>query len=357
MTDALDHPWLGGLFGDAEAAAIWSPERQLGHMLAFEVALLRAQATEGDAPEDRADPLADLIEAADIAPADLRDGTARDGVPVPALVARLRAMAGADAPLVHAGATSQDVMDTGLALSLRETGAALDARLAALTDALDALAARDGAREIMGRTRMQAALPIRAAQRIAAWRRPIPRHRDRIAAATEDAARLQLGGPVGDRATLGPSADAVSARMAEALGLADGPAWHAERDGPVAVAAAYANLCVSLGKIGTDVGLMVQQGVDDARLAGGGGSSAMAHKANPVRAEILAALARHAATLAGGMLHAGLHEQERSGAAWALEWLTLPPLARVAMRATALATEVVGDLTIGAAGTASPQRA
>ena len=342
MTEAPDHPWLGGLFGDEEAAAIWSPERQLGHMLAFEAAFTRAR---WGASVAGAEAAARAIEGARIDPSDLRAGTARDGVPVPALVRLLREAA--DPDLVHAGATSQDVMDTALALALRETAALADARLGALLAALERLAARDGEREIMGRTRMQAALPIRARHRIGAWTRPLARHRARLRAAAEGAAVLQLGGPVGDRAALGDEADRIAAEMAAALGLADGPSWHAERDGVVAFAAALANLCASLGKIGTDVCLMVQQGVDAASLAGGGGSSAMAHKANPVRAEILAALARHAAGLAGGMLHAGLHEQERSGAAWALEWLTLPPLARTSLRALALAREVADDLRVG----------
>ncbi len=346
MSHALDHPWLGGLFGDMEAAAIWSPERQVAHMLAFEASLLRAQAAAGTVAHERAERVARSIEAARITPADLRDGTARDGVPIPALVGLLRRAAGGDAALIHAGATSQDVMDTALAMSVRDTAALARSRLSALTSELGAFEARDGEREIMGRTRMQAALPIHAAQRIGAWRRPLARHERRIAAAAEDAARLQLGGPVGDRQTLGPRAHEVAAHMAAALGLPDGPAWHAERDGLAAFASALAGLSASLGKIGLDVGLMVQQGVDAATLAGGGGSSAMAHKSNPVRAETLAAIGRHAAQLASGMLHAGLHEQERSGAAWALEWLTLPDLARISLRALALAREVVGDLEI-----------
>ena len=72
---------------------------------------------------------------------------------------------------------------------------------------------------------------------------------------------------------------------------------------------------------------MVQQGVDDIALSGGGGSSAMAHKHNPVSAEMMVALARYVAGQQGILGQAMIHEQERSGAAWALEWLTLPAMA------------------------------
>ena len=82
----------------------------------------------------------------------------------------------------------------------------------------------------------------------------------------------------------------------------------------------------SLGKIGQDVALMVQNEVGAAKLAGGGTSSAMAHKSNPVPAELLVSLARLSAGLSGTLSTALVHENERSGAAWTLEWLVLPQL-------------------------------
>jgi 3-carboxy-cis,cis-muconate cycloisomerase len=71
---------------------------------------------------------------------------------------------------------------------------------------------------------------------------------------------------------------------------------------------------------------MAQNRVGDISLEGGGGSSAMPHKQNPIAAEVLVALAHYNATLTGGMHEALVHEQERSGAAWTLEWLILPQM-------------------------------
>ncbi len=79
----------------------------------------------------------------------------------------------------------------------------------------------------------------------------------------------------------------------------------------------------SLGKMGQDIALLAQAG-DDITLSSGGGSSAMPHKQNPVAAETLVALARFNAVQASALQQAMVHEQERSGAAWTLEWLTLP---------------------------------
>jgi 3-carboxy-cis,cis-muconate cycloisomerase len=346
MSAAFDHPWLSGLLGDAEAAAIWSPERQLRHMLRVEAALARALGACGAAEAGAAERAARAVEAARPDMAALAQGTARDGVPVPALLRGLRAVAGgeAEAGAIHAGATSQDVIDTALALTLDEaTTLALD-RLAALEADLGALEARFGAARIMGRTRMQAALPIAAATRIGAWRAPLADHRARLEAARPRIARLQLGGPVGDRAAWADRAPAVAAHMAAALGLADAAPWHARRDGVVEHGQIMALIAGSTGKMGQDLALMAQQGVDEVALSGAGGSSAMAHKANPVAAETLVALGRYAAGQSGLLAQALLHEQERSGAAWTLEWMVLPGLSRAGLRALSGARALVAAI-------------
>ena len=89
---------------------------------------------------------------------------------------------------------------------------------------------------------------------------------------------------------------------------------------------------------------MGQQGVDAITLADGGTSSAMAHKRNPVLAEHLVAQARFAAGLAGTLHHAAIHEQERSGAAWALEWMCLPLLAETCGAALNHAHRLLGSI-------------
>jgi 3-carboxy-cis,cis-muconate cycloisomerase len=81
-------------------------------------------------------------------------------------------------------------------------------------------------------------------------------------------------------------------------------------------------------------------------LAGGGTSSAMAHKQNPVGAEILVTLARFNATLVSGLHHSLVHENERSGAAWTLEWMLLPQMAMAAGAATRIAEGLLEKLSL-----------
>jgi 3-carboxy-cis,cis-muconate cycloisomerase len=259
----------------------------------------------------------------------LADGVARDGVVVPTLVKQLRAaVGGEDATHVHHGTTSQDVIDTGLALRLRALSSVLDQRLVAVIEQLDAMAARDGKRELMGHTRMQRARPITVAEKLAQWRAPLARHRERLVELAPRLFLLTLGGAVGNRAELGPKGTAVAEHMAWSLRLHNPiAARHAERDGLAEFAGWLSLITGSLGKLGADVALMAQNEVAAVQLAQAGGSSAMPEKQNPVLAEVLVSLARFNAAQLSGMHDALVHENERSGAAWTLEWLLLPPMA------------------------------
>ena len=337
---------MSALAGDPDVEAFFTDAADLGALLRFESALAEAQAAAGLIPREAADRIAEAC--ADFAPDwnALRAGLARDGVVVPAFVAQLRATVGAShAAHVHRGATSQDVIDTGLMLRLAPVLDLLDGRLAALDAALATLSARDGATPLMAQTRMQRALPFTAADKVDTWRGPIPRHRARLADLRPRLLRLQLGGPVGTRAELGAAGVAVAAHMAGRLGLADAPAWHAQRDGIVEFGAWLALVAGSLGKLGQDVALMAQNELGTVRLAGGGTSSAMAHKSNPVPAELLVALARHVAGLSGTLATALVHENERSGAAWTLEWLVLPPTVVATGAALRTALSLVPNLS------------
>lgn len=342
MTDVFDHPWLGGLFADAEVAAIWSPEAQLAGMRAFEAAWSRALGRAGMADPGAAEAAAQVIETMTFDLADLRAGVARDGVVVPRLVAQIKAAT--EGP-VHKGATSQDVIDSATALAVRDTLALLDGRIAALVEALTALDMRFGTRPLMGRTRMQAATEITVHDRIAPWTLPLLAHRTRLAEMRPRVAVVQVGGASGDRAALGPKAGQVAADVAAALGLGNPlRAWHAMRDGVAEFAGVLSLVSGTLGKIGQDIALMAQQGISEIALSGGGGSSAMPHKQNPVLAELLVTLARFNAVQVSAMHQALVHEQERSGAAWALEWMVLPQMAQATGRGLAVATALAGQV-------------
>lgn len=340
---AFGHPWLAGLVGDAEVAALIGPEAELAAMLRFEAALAAAEAGAGLLGGEAAAAVAAGVAGFRVDGPALARATARDGVVVPELVRQLRAAVGAaHGGQVHVGATSQDVIDTALVLRVQAVLPVLAARLEAVVAGLAGLEARFGERPLMGRTRMQAAIPVTAGARLASWRGPLERQAARLPGVADEVLVVQFGGAAGTLEKLGDRAGAVRAALAAALGLGDAPQWHSQRDRIALLAGWLAATSGALGKFGQDIALMAQGGGEIA-LASGGTSSAMPHKANPVGAETLVALARFAAVQAGGLGQALVHEQERSGAAWTLEWLLLPQL----LVATAASLRTAADLAAG----------
>ncbi len=348
---AFEHPWLSALFGDEEVASLFAAERMAESFLRFELVLTKALGDHGVIDRTIADGVLEKLAGFSPAMAEIAAGFATDGVPVPAFVKQLKAAVGPELAVgVHVGATSQDLADTALVQALGAANDILGCRLRQVISALEALEGRFGTEPLMGRTRMQAAQPITVGHRVSTWRAPLVRHSQRLEDINRNLLLLQFGGAVGTGGGPGGKHAAIARQVAKELGLAYSPdCWHTTRD----ALADYANwlslVTGSLGKMGQDICLMAQQGLDEVTLGGGGGSSAMPHKRNPVKAEALVTLARFNAVQVGGMHQALVHEQERSGAAWSLEWLILPQMvvAAAASLATAIAVlnavERLGD--------------
>ena len=342
------HPWLAALLGDEEVARHFSAEAELRAMLEFEVALAMAEAELGVVPMEAAQAIAAaaLSFRPDL-PA-LATGTARDGMVVPEWVGQLRrAVAPPHGAHVHFGATSQDVIDTSLILRLKPVLEVLAARLNDFDLRLTDLARDYGGIALMGRTRMQRALPINWADKIAAWRAPLTRHHKRVQELKPRLLVVQFGGPVGTLEKLGDKGPSVAAALASRLDLAvPAGSWHNARDTLAELAGWLSLLTGSLGKIGQDVALMTQNEIAEVTVTGAGHSSAMPHKENPVLAEILVTLARFNATQVSAMHQALVHEQERSGTTWTLEWMVLPQMVVAAGAALARGLTLLESLRI-----------
>jgi 3-carboxy-cis,cis-muconate cycloisomerase len=230
-------------------------------------------------------------------------------------------------------------------LRLAEVIAILLARLAAVEAAFSELDARFGTRSVMAHTRMQAALPSTFAEKVRNWVEPLARERAALEGLRARRLVIQLGGPVGTRAELGDKSELVARRLAERLDLGLAEPWHAERDPIAEFGGVLSLISGTLGKFGTDVALLAQNEVSIVKVEGGGGSSAMAHKSNPVNAEVLVTLARFNAGLLGTLHQSIVHEYERSGAAWTLEWMVLPQMVVAAGASLRLAAALVGQIS------------
>jgi 3-carboxy-cis,cis-muconate cycloisomerase len=340
---------LAALTGDQEIEALLADAAQVAAMVRFELALAQAEAEVGLISSDAATAIAAGL--ADFTPDwdGLRAGMARDGVVVPALVAQLRTrIAAPHREALHKGATSQDAIDTALVLQLGEIIAVLLARLTALLDAVEGLAARHGAQPLMAHTRMQRALPYTVGAKLSTWSAPLRRHLVALQVVRRSLLVIQLGGPIGDRSSFGAQGEAVARLLARQLDLGLAEPWQSARDPLIGFGGLLAGLSGTLGKIGADVSIMAQNEIGAVTLAGGGGSSSMAHKSNPVRAEVMVALARYNAGMSGVLQQAMVHENERSGAAWTLEWLALPPIVIATGAGLRLGNELLAQMSFPA---------
>ncbi|MCX5539578.1 3-carboxy-cis,cis-muconate cycloisomerase [Paraburkholderia sp. CNPSo 3076] len=334
--------------------AVWSPDATLQRMLDVEAALARASAAHGVIPQSAVAAIVEACAADQLdAPALARDAALGGNLAIPLvkqLTARVKTADPEAAKYVHWGATSQDIIDTATVLQLRDALALIERGIDALCATLADLARTHRATPAVGRTWLQQALPITLGMKFAQWLDAMLRHRERVAVLRERALVLQFGGAAGTLASLRDAAPAVSAALAQELGLAP-PAlpWHTQRDRIAEAASFFGMLIGTLGKIARDISLQMQTEIGELgepAAAGKGGSSTMPHKRNPVGcAAVLTAAARApglVATVFAGMVQ----EHERALGGWQAEWDALPDLARLAGGALAQIEQITAGLEV-----------
>lgn len=340
-----------------EMLAAFGDAAHLRAALDFEAALARAEAAEGLIGADAAARIRAVCAAFTCDPAALADAAAHAGTLAIPLVERLRARLAQDSPeaanALHRGATSQDVADTALMLQARHGVAILRGRARAISDALARLAEQHAATPMIGRTLMQAALPISFGLKAAGWKLGVDAALARLEREAGTALALQLGGPAG---TMGGLTRGVAERMADDLGLA-APAlpWHARREAIAGLAAALGVLVGAVGKIALDVALMAQSEVGEAfepRQPGRGGSSAMAHKRNPTGCQVALSAAARAPGLVAAILSGLPQQHERGLGGWQAEGPVLAELFLIADGALAAMAAVAEGLEVDSAAMA-----
>jgi 3-carboxy-cis,cis-muconate cycloisomerase len=339
---------LGPLFSTEAVASVFSDTARLQAMLDTEAALADAEAAAGVIPAAAAQAIgaacrAELFDLEALGRAAVDGGN--PAIPlVKALTAKVAERDPGAARWVHWGATSQDIIDTGLVLQIRAALPLIDTDLEALCDALAALAERHADTPLSGRTLMQQAVPTTLGVKAAGWLAGIAHSRTRLAEAGRAALTLQFGGAAGTLAALHDKGPAVAAAMAQRLGLTfpDLP-WHTQRERAADLGCAVALMIGSLGKFARDLALMAQTEIREFSEASGdgkGGSSAMPHKTNPVGCARVLAAARRAPGLAATLLAAMDQEHERALGGWHAEWQALPDLFGLAAMASAAARDL-----------------
>ncbi|HEF4758344.1 TPA: 3-carboxy-cis,cis-muconate cycloisomerase [Pseudomonas putida] len=325
-------------------------------MLDFEAALARAEARVGLIPHSAVAPIEAACQAGHFDFAALGEAIATAGnSAIPLVKALGKQIATKDAEAeryVHLGATSQDVMDSGLVLQLRRALELIDNDLAQLGQTLATQAQRYVATPLAGRTWLQHATPVTLGMKIAGWLGAVTRSRQRLQELKPRLLVLQFGGASGTLAALGDKAMPIAQALAEELQLTlpDQP-WHTQRDRLVEFGSVLGLIAGSLGKLGRDISLLMQTEageVFEPSAPGKGGSSTMPHKRNPVGAAVLIGAATRVPGLLSTLFSAMPQEHERSLGLWHAEWETLPEICCLVSGSLKQALLVAGGLEVDA---------
>ncbi|MFG1921631.1 lyase family protein [Cryptosporangium sp. NPDC048952] len=342
---------LTALYADTAMAEIFGEAATIDGWLRAELALTRAEAQVGVVTTADADALA-AISTTDRIDRDLLWEQARNvGYPVLPLVRQLSGQLpeGPDGH-IHWGATTQDVMDTGLVLQLVAAG---DRMIEVITEFGDALAVQTKKHTntvTAARTHAQQAVPTTFGTKLAVYLAQVARDLHRVQRAREEVRTLSLYGAGGTSAALGQDAAEVRRRMAEELHLqVDDVPWHVARDRLVEFGGALALAAGTAGRIAREVVDLSRTEIGELKEADGhhrGASSTMPQKANPISSEAILGFSSFAATLLPALHRALEAGHERAAGEWQIEWLVLPELACSAASAVALAAEIVRDLRV-----------
>lgn len=349
----LDWDLYRECFSTTEMRAIWSESATVAAWIRVEQTLARAQAALGVIPQAVADKLAE-IDPAQVDKDTLRDEMALVGRPIVGLVRQLRVLVGPDlAEYVHFRASTQDIMDTALAVQMRAALPLVEAGLEAAADRLAAYARAHPDVRMIGRTNGQHALPIRLADKFGLWRAELTRRNEALRAAGTRALFVQIGGPMGDLSAYeGDHGVRVRAECARLLGLwVAEPHWQSSRDGLAEVVTALGLICGSLCKIAHNINLLCSSDIAEmaeAYVCGKGASSSMGHKRNQRASEFGEAVARLGRQRAEQIGELTLHQHERSGGVWIAEWVLVPEVFQLASGALMWAEKLLSGLVIDA---------
>lgn len=303
--------------------AVWSEENKYRMWLKVELAVCQAWAEEGVIPKED---LEKILRNARFDPERIAHHFRRTRHDMTAFLRAVAEGLGPESRWIHLGLTSSDVMDTALALQIREAGQILDQDLEALEQALRERALEFKDTLTVGRTHGVHAEPTTFGLKLAGWWAEVRRCRERLRSAVRQASFGKISGAVGTHATVPPS---VQERACRHLNLEPEPVATqvVPRDRHAHFLLTLALIAGALERFATEIRHLQRtevREVEEPFAEGQTGSSAMPHKRNPELSERICGLARLIRGLAGVSLEnlALWHERDISHSS--TERITLP---------------------------------
>jgi adenylosuccinate lyase len=295
----------------------------------YEAALARAQAELGIIPQAAAAEITAKARVADVDLEAIGAEVRRIKHPlVPALRALQALCADGHGEYLHFGPTTQDVLDTGMMLQVREAHAIFLRDLRAVGRELYRLAETYKTTPMAGRTHAVQALPITFGHKCAVWLAETGRNFERLTQLEQRTFVGSLVGAVGTKASFGEKAFEVDQKVMAQLGLGVADiSWQPARDRFVEYVGVLGLIGGSLANIANEIITLSHTEIDELAEPfneGKLGSSTMPHKRNPAVAESVCTVGRVLRYTVALMHDALLHEHERDASAWRIEWKAVP---------------------------------
>jgi 3-carboxy-cis,cis-muconate cycloisomerase len=310
-------------------AEVFSERATLEVYIRVEAALACAQADLGILPRRAAEEVKRKAVLATLDLEHLRERTTKTGYPIAPLVRQLTAACGEAGRWVHWGATTQDILNTGLALQVNESWERFVALTARIVERLVIHVEAHRDTLMVARTFGGHALSITFGFKAAVWLSGMLRHAERIGALQRRPMEGEFAGVAGTLASLEEQGLLVRSRLMELLGLREpNITWGGMRDCVYERASVLAGLTGTLAKMAQDIAELSSTEIGELAEPATGGkdaSSTLPFKANPILCARAAANATLVAQFTGTVLQAGRQREERSGEGL-LEYQALPPL-------------------------------
>ncbi|HWF37259.1 MAG TPA: 3-carboxy-cis,cis-muconate cycloisomerase [Candidatus Acidoferrales bacterium] len=348
---AVDSLIFRDIFSTEAMRRIWSDENRIQKYLDIEIALAKVQAKLGIIPAEAAGEIARHGEVSQFDLLQLKKRTEAIGYPVLPVVEQLvKLCANGLGEWAHWGATTQDITDTSAVLQIRESLDLVEADLGNICDSLRTLAEKYRETPLAGRSNLQQAVPITFGFKMAVLLAAFERHHDRLAEIRPRLLVGEFGGAAGTLASLGNRGLEIQAALMKELKLRQPAiAWHTARDNFAEVGCFLGLVTGTLGKVATDVKLMMQTEVGEVAepfAHGRGSSSTMPQKRNPISCNYILACTSVVRQHAAALLEAVVEDHERSTGPWEIEWISLPEIFLLSAGALAQGRHILAGLHV-----------
>ncbi|MEG1832517.1 MAG: adenylosuccinate lyase family protein [Burkholderiaceae bacterium] len=317
-----------GLFSTSAMRGAFSDRAAIAHWLRFEAELAAAQAELGLIPASAAAAIAAAARLENIDLKTLNAGTHKVGRPIDPLLSQVKKKGGKEvAAYLHLGATTQDVLDTGTVLQVRDGLDLVQGDLKKLSLRLADLSAKYRATPAMARSNGQDAIPTTFGMQLASYMVELRRHNDRINELRPRVLVGQYGSAVGTLSAAGDQGLVLRANLMKRLGLSEPDlSWNASRDNFAETVQTLALINGTLKRVANDINLWSRTADNSINEGEGGASSTMPQKRNPRASEFMGGIGYLSAIRAAGALTMLDQSETRQGAPWISEWSTIPEM-------------------------------